>query len=98
VVRWREDQALVYLGAYLFGGKTEGIFLLTVAFAFGLSLGATFSNAFKYQETWLSWSIYNVVQLVKNIPLVNIANVVKYVFYLFNAALTLADWTYNGDK
>lgn len=89
---------LVYLGAYLFGGKTEGFFLVIVAFAFGLSLGATFSNAFKYQETWFSWSIYNIVQLVKNILLVNIANVVKYVFYLFNAALTLVDWTYNGDR
>jgi len=89
--------ALVYLGAYLFGGKSEGIFLLTVAVAFGISLGATFSNAFKYQETWVSWSIYNVVQLAKNILLVNLANVVKYIFYLFNAALTLVDWTYNGD-
>ena len=89
--------ALVYLGAYLFGGNTTGVFLFVVALAFGLSLGATFSNAFKYQETWFSWSIYNVVQLVKNLILMNLANVVKYIFYLFNATLTLYDWTVNGD-
>jgi len=89
--------ALVHLGAYLFGGKTDTNFLLIVSLTFGLSLGATISNVFKYEDTWLSWSIYNVVQLVKNSMLMNMANVVKYVFYLFNAALTLIDWRYNGE-
>jgi len=89
---------LVYLGAHLFGGKTDSIFLFVVAVSFGISLGATTSNAFKYQETWASWCIYNVIQLVKNTMQFNIANVVKYVFYLFNASFTLFDWKINGDK
>lgn len=90
--------ALVYLGAYLFGGRTEHSFLITVSIAFGLSAGATFANIFKYEETWFSWSIYNIVQLVKNAMLMNLANVVKYIFYLFNSAITLFDWKLNGDK
>lgn len=90
--------ALVHLGAYLFGGKVERNFLLIVSVAFGISLGATFSNAFKYQETWINWMIYNIVQLVKNTMLLNLANIVKYVFYLFNAALTYVDWKWNGDS
>lgn len=89
---------LVYLGAYLFGGKTEHSFLIIVSITFGLSAGATFANIFKYEETWFSWSIYNVVQLIKNSMLMNLANVVKYIFYLFNAAITLFDWKLNGDK
>ena len=90
--------ALVYLGAYLFGGKTENIFLITVSVSFGISIGANFANAFKYEETWLSWIFYNIVQLIKNTLLVNIANVVKYVFYLIMATVTLFDWKLNGDK
>ncbi len=89
--------ALVHLGAYFFGGKTDGHFLLIVSLTFGISLGATFSNVFKYEDTWVSWSIYNVVQLIKNTMQMNMANVVKYIFYLINAALTLVDWKYNGD-
>lgn len=89
---------LVYLGAYLFGGRTDHSFLVIVALTFGLSAGATFSNIFKYEETWFSWSIYNVVQLIKNTMLMNVANIVKYVFYLFNACITLFDWKLNGDK
>lgn len=89
---------LVYLGAYLFGGRTDHSFLIIVALTFGLSAGATFANAFKYEETWFSWSVYNVVQLIKNTMLMNIANVVKYIFYLFNACITLFDWKLNGDK
>jgi len=89
--------ALVYLGAYLFGGKTDTAFLFVVALSFGVSLGGTTSNAFKYQETWANWTIYNIIQLVKNSMLLNIANVVKYVFYLFNAVLTWIDWRSNGD-
>ncbi len=89
---------LVYLGAALFGGRTDHIFLITVALTFGLSLGANFSNAFKYEETWLSWIIYNVIQLIKAILQINIANVAKYIFYLGNAAITLLDWKWNGDK
>lgn len=89
--------ALVYLGAHLFGGKTEHSFLIVVSLTFGISLGANFANAFKYEETWLSWAIYNVIQLIKNIMLLNIANVAKYVFYLINSAITLVDWKLNGD-
>ena len=90
--------ALVYLGAYLFGGRTDNIFLVIVSLTFGLSLGANFCNALKYEETWLSWIIYNIVQLTKNTMQMNIANVVKYIFYLFNAFLTLFDWKLNGDR
>lgn len=89
---------LVFLGAQLFGGRTEIGFLTVVSVTFGLSLGANFSNALKYEETWLSWIVYNIVQLIKNIMLANLANVVKYVFYLFNAGITLGDWKLNGDR
>lgn len=88
---------LVFLGAYLFGGKTDTPFLITVSLTFGLSIGANFSNAFKYQQTWLSWTIYNIIQLIKNFMIMNLANVVKYVFYLFNAVITYFDWSINGD-
>lgn len=90
--------ALVYLGAYLFGGRTDSLFLNIVALTFGLSLGGNFCNAFKYEETWLSWVVYNIVQLSKAVIQFNIANVAKYIFYLFNAAITLFDWRFNGDK
>lgn len=89
--------ALVYLGAYLFGGRTDHAFLGIVSITFGLSLGANFCNALKYEETWVSWIIYNIVQLIKNFMQANLANVVKYIFYLFNAFLTLFDWKLNGD-
>ena len=88
---------LVYLGAALFGGKTDHAFLIVVSLTFGISLGGNFANAFKYEETWLSWAFYNAIQLIKNIMLVNIANVAKYIFYLFNSVITLIDWKYNGD-
>ena len=89
---------LVYLGAYLFGGINDHTFLMMVSVIFGLSLGANFCNALKYEETWLSWVIYNLVQLGKNSFQMNLANVVKYIFYLFNAIITLFDWKWNGDK
>ncbi len=89
---------LVYFGAYLFGGRTDQAFLVIVSVTFGLSLGANFSNAFKYEETWLSWTIYNLIQLVKAFMQGNLANVVKYIFYLVNSGLTLADWKWNGDR
>lgn len=88
---------LVWLGAYLFGGRTETGFLIVVAITFGLSLGANMATAFKYEETWLSWIIYNIVQLIKNLMLANLANVVKYLFYLGNAAITFGDWKWNRD-
>ncbi len=88
---------LVYLGAYLFGGRTEGYFLLAVALSFGISLGANICNALKYEETWLSWIAYNLIQLLKNSITGNLANVAKYVFYLFNAVITQIDWKVNGD-
>ena len=89
--------ALVYFGAYMFGGKTEHSFLIVVSITFGLSIGGNFANAFKYEETWLNWIIYNIVQLIKNIMLANVANVVKYIFYLFNSVITIFDWKWNGD-
>jgi len=89
--------ALVYMGAYLFGGITDPIFLILVSVIFGLSVGGNVCNAFKYEETWFSWVIYNIVNLVKNVMQANLANVVKYLFYLFNAGITLLDWRWNGD-
>ena len=89
--------ALVYLGAYLFGGRTEGYFLVIVSVTFGVSLGANICNALKYEQTWLSWIVYNIVQLTKNTIIGNTANVVKYIFYLFNAVITQFDWKLNGD-
>ena len=88
---------MVYLGAYIFGGRTDNLFLIIVAITFGLSLGANVCNAFKYEETWFSWIVYNFIQLIKNAMQLNIANVVKYIFYLFNAAITLFDWKINRD-
>ena len=88
---------LVFLGAKIFGGRTDIVFLISVSIIFGLSLGANFSTAFKYEETWFSWVIYNIVQLFKNTLQMNIANIAKYIFYLFNAAVTLVDWKVNRD-
>jgi nicotinamide mononucleotide transporter len=88
---------LVYLGAWMFGGRADHAFLIVVSITFGLSIGGNFANAFKYEETWFSWFVYNLVQLVKNIMLLNIANIVKYLFYLFNSVITLLDWKWNGD-
>ena len=90
--------ALVYLGAYLFGGRTDHGFLILVSIIFGISLGANFCNALKYEETWLSWLIYNTIQLFKNLMQLNLANVAKYIFYLFNSFITLMDWRLNGDR
>lgn len=89
--------ALVYLGAYLFGGNTDPTFLILVSIIFGLSVGGNVCNAFKYEETWFSWVVYNIINLAKNAIQLNLANVVKYIFYLFNAAVTLLDWKWNGD-
>ena len=89
---------MVYLGAYLFGGRTDNVFLNIVSLTFGLSLGANFCSALKYEETWLSWIIYNIVQLAKNLLQLNFANVAKYIFYLINATVTLFDWKFNGDR
>ncbi|WP_235296965.1 nicotinamide mononucleotide transporter family protein [Portibacter marinus] len=90
--------ALVYLGASLFGGRTDTLFLNTVAITFGISIGANISSALKYEETWLSWMIYNIVQLTKNALQFNYANVAKYIFYMINAIVTLVDWKFNGDR
>jgi len=88
---------LVYLGAYLFGGKQEHSFLILVSIVFGLSIGGNYCSALKYEETWFSWVLYNIVQLVKNIMQLNVANIAKYIFYLFNATITLFDWKLNRD-
>jgi nicotinamide mononucleotide transporter len=90
--------ALVYLGAFLFGGRTDVLFLNTVAITFGISIGANICSALKYQETWLSWMVYNVVQFTKNLIQFNYANVAKYTFYMINAVVTLFDWKFNGDR
>jgi nicotinamide mononucleotide transporter len=90
--------ALVYFGAYLFGGRTDILFLNTVAITFGISIGANICSALKYEETWLSWMVYNVVQFTKNLIQYNYANVAKYTFYMINAIVTLFDWKFNGDK
>lgn len=90
--------ALVFLGAFIFGGRSELSFLIIVSLTFGISLGANICNALKYNQTWLSWIIYNGFQLVKNFVLGNFANVIKYIFYLFNAVITQFDWRYNSDN
>lgn len=90
--------ALVYLGFSLFDDKWDWTLFHTVGITFGLSIGGNFSTALKYQETWLSWTIYNVFNLAKNVILGNIANVAKYIFYLFNSIVTLTDWKVNGDR
>lgn len=89
---------LVHLGAYLFGGKSDSIFLSSVAITFGISIGANICSALKYEETWLSWMIYNVVQVIKNYKQQNWANIAKYIFYMINATITLMDWKFNGDR
>jgi nicotinamide mononucleotide transporter len=88
---------LVYLGFQIFGGLDSLLFFHTVAITFGLSLGANAVSSLKYEETWMSWFIYNLVQLIKNMIQQNIANVAKYCFYLINSVITLFDWKINGD-
>ena len=88
---------LVYLGTEIFGGRDDLLFFNIVSITFGLSLGANFSSALKYETTFLSWTIYNVVQLIKAFLQLNIANIAKYIFYMINAAITLGDWIWNRD-
>lgn len=89
---------LVYLGFYLYGTTIENrMFKHTVAIIFGISLVGNISTAFKYEQTFLTWSFYNIVQVLKNGIQGNIANVVKHVFYLLNAILAFFDWKINGD-
>lgn len=88
---------LVYLGMKLFGGRTDDLFFHIISISFGLSLGANFCSALKYESTFLSWSVYNLVQLSKAFIQGNLANVVKYIFYMLNAIVTSADWIWNRD-
>lgn len=88
---------LVYIGTELFGGRDDLLFFNILSISFGLSLGANFSSALKYESTFLSWTIYNVVQLIKAFLQMNIANIAKYIFYMINAVITLADWVLNRD-
>ena len=88
---------LVYIGTEIFGGRDDLLFFNIVSITFGLSLGANFSSALKYETTFLSWTIYNVVQLIKATLQLNIANIAKYIFYMINAAITLGDWIWNRD-
>lgn len=88
---------LVYIGTEIFGGRDDLLFFNIVSITFGLSLGANFSSALKYESTFLSWTFYNVVQLIKAFLQMNIANIAKYIFYMINAVITLADWVLNRD-
>jgi hypothetical protein len=90
--------SLVYLGFYLFGTTIENvIFKHTVAIIFGISLVGNISTAFKYEQTFLTWSFYNMAQIIKNLIQGNLAYVIKHLFYLINAILTFFDWRINGD-
>lgn len=89
---------LVFLGFNWFGTTISNPFFKhTVAIIFGISLVGNISTAFKYEQTFLTWSFYNLAQIIKNIIQGNIANVVKYVFYIINAIFTFFDWRINGD-
>ncbi len=95
---------LVYVGFRIFGTENQWysdtkskILFHAIALTFGLSIGANMAVAFKYEETWFSWFIYNLVQLAKNIFLMNWAAVGKYLFYIVNTLLTWADWKLNKD-
>ena len=92
--------SLVYLGFYLFPSATDVVspfFKHSIAIIFGISLIGNVGIAFKYEESFFVWFIYNIMQLLKNALQGNIANVVKYVFYMGNAILTYFDWSINGD-
>lgn len=96
--------ALVFIGFRIFGtidqwysDPKSKILFHTIALTFGLSIGANMATAFKYEETWLSWFIYNFIQLTKNIFIMNWAAVGKYLFYIINTILTWADWKFNKD-
>lgn len=88
---------LVYIGTEIFGGRDDLLFFNTLSISFGLSLGANFSSALKYETTFLSWTVYNIVQLIKAFLQLNIANIAKYIFYMINAVITLVDWIWNRD-
>ncbi|NCO62752.1 MAG: nicotinamide mononucleotide transporter [Flavobacteriales bacterium] len=90
--------SLVYFGFYVFGTQIKNsIFKHTVAIIFGISLVGNISTAFKYEQTFLTWSFYNMAQIIKNGIQGNLANVIKHIFYLANAILTFFDWKLNGD-
>jgi nicotinamide mononucleotide transporter len=90
---------LVWLGMKLFpNGMNDFVFYNVLSLGFGLSLGANFCTAFKYESTYLNWTIYNIIQLMKAVMQINIANIAKYIFYLLNAVITLLDWLWNRDK
>ncbi|WP_289045129.1 nicotinamide mononucleotide transporter family protein [uncultured Olleya sp.] len=88
---------LVFLGFYWFGTNKNQFFKHTVAIIFGISLVGNISTAFKYEQTFLTWSFYNLAQIIKNVIQGNIANIVKYIFYIINSTLTFFDWRLNGD-
>jgi nicotinamide mononucleotide transporter len=90
--------ALVWLGTWLFGGLDDTLSYFVISITFGLSLGANFCTALKYESTYFNWTIYNILQLLKAIILLNIANIAKYIFYLLNAIITFFDWMWNRDK
>lgn len=96
--------ALVYVGFEIFGTEGEWysdtrsrLLFHAIALTFGLSIGANMAVAFKYEETWLSWFVYNLVQLMKSVFIMNWATVGKYLFYILNTILTWLDWKFNKD-
>jgi len=96
---------LTFLGFYIFDSSytwysdfTAKLLFHSIAVTFGLSIVSNTATAFKYEETWLGWLLYDVIQVVKNVLLFNWANVGKYVFYIVNVILTFFDWKFNKDK
>jgi nicotinamide mononucleotide transporter len=86
---------LTYLGFYVFDSSiswydttSSKLLFHSIAMTFGLSLVSNMATAFKYEETWLGWLIYDLLQIIKNILLLNWANLGKYVFYVVNVVLT----------
>ncbi len=97
--------ALTFLGFYVYDHSMEWyadlrskLLFHSIAITFGISLVSNTATAFKYQETWLGWLLYNIIQVIKNVLLFNWANVGKYCFYIVNVVLTFFDWKLNKDK
>lgn len=86
---------LTYLGFYLAGDTPRPALFITTAMIVGFAFAGNIANVFKYQETWLTWMVYNGVKLYQSILLLNIANIFKYIYYIFNATITFMDWHFN---
>lgn len=86
---------LTYLGFHLAGDTPRPALYITTALIVGFAFAGNIANVFKYQETWLTWMVYNGIKLFQSILLLNIANVFKYIYYIFNAIITFIDWRIN---